>query len=99
MMLSIKGELTAAVTVGGRPRTGAPGAAAEMNNLRDRGEVDLAAVGADGCAKIHVLAVHEIAFVEEAGGFGVGSPHEHARSRHPVHLPRLRRQPRERERR
>ena len=53
------------------------------------GAIDLAAVDADGCTEVHILAIHEIALVEEAGCFGIAAAHEQAGARDPIDLPNL----------
>ena len=86
MVFAVERELTAAVVLGGGGGVGAPGSAAQMDDLRQRGEIDRAAVGAHGCAEIHILAIHEVPLVEESRCFGVAPAHKQAGTADPVDL-------------
>ena len=77
----------AAVVFGRAGGVGAPGSAAEMDDLGQGGEIDRAAVGADGCAEIDILAIHEVPLVEEPRSFGVEPAHKQAGTGYPVDPP------------
>ena len=68
-MFPVKGQLAAAVAVGRGFGVRPPRPAAEVDDLSHRGEIDGAAVGAHGCTEIHILAIHEIALVEQPRRF------------------------------
>ena len=72
------------VSVGSSSRPTRGRASAAVDHVGRRREEHRPAVRADCGAEVHILLVHEVAFVEESDCLGIRAPHEEARTAHPV---------------
>ena len=85
VVLAVEGQLAVAVAPAGHGGGRRAGSSAQMRDGDVRGIQDVMPRGAQGRAEVHVLAVHEIALVEQPDLLGGRPAHEQAGAAHPVH--------------
>src|SRR5947207_15127137 len=84
MVFLVKSDLASAVRGVGGSRSAQNGSSSPMNHFDVGRKQYLPPARPDRSAEIHVLDVHEIAFIEQPDRFGIAARNQQARTADPV---------------